>query len=130
MKPKFNVAELDDAEALEIVFEHYDLRWPGGYGNKVINCPVHDDRHASASVNTSSGLWQCFACQASGDAYNLIMQREGVVFNDAVTILRELADKNGRAVRRSSDRQSGGLLPARPGDRRGNRRYVPSWLRK
>ena len=130
MKPSRNVAELDDAEALELVFNHYDLKWPTGYGNRVINCPVHDDRHASASVNTSSGLWQCFACQSGGDAYNLIMQKEGVSFVGAVDILRELADKSGRAVRRRTDRQSSGLIPSRSGDRRGDRRYVPSWLRK
>lgn len=29
-------------------------------------CQVHDDRHASASVNVDKGVWVCFACHASG----------------------------------------------------------------
>jgi len=29
-------------------------------------CPVHEDSHSSASVNTMKGLWVCYACKASG----------------------------------------------------------------
>ena len=29
-------------------------------------CPVHDDRHASASVNVIKGLWVCYSCGAKG----------------------------------------------------------------
>lgn len=29
-------------------------------------CPVHDDKHASASVNIAKGVWFCYACHASG----------------------------------------------------------------
>jgi hypothetical protein len=29
-------------------------------------CEVHDDRNASASVNTLTGLWCCYACGAAG----------------------------------------------------------------
>lgn len=129
-KPRWNVAEVDNAEALEIVFTHYDLRWPNGHGNRVINCPVHNDRHASASVNTGTGLWQCFACQASGDAYNLIMEKEGVGFTDAVERFRDMVDKSGGKVRRSTAGESGSIVPRRPRDRRDNRRYIPSWMGK
>lgn len=31
-------------------------------------CPVHDDRNASASVNSLTGLWICYACGARGKA--------------------------------------------------------------
>jgi DNA primase len=30
------------------------------------NCPVHDDRNASASVNVLKGVWVCYACNARG----------------------------------------------------------------
>lgn len=30
------------------------------------NCPEHDDRNASASVNVEKGVWYCYACNASG----------------------------------------------------------------
>jgi hypothetical protein len=31
-------------------------------------CPAHDDHNASASVNSVSGLWCCYACGAAGRA--------------------------------------------------------------
>jgi len=30
------------------------------------NCPAHEDRSASASVNTAKGVWYCYACHAHG----------------------------------------------------------------
>lgn len=32
------------------------------------NCPVHDDVHASASVNVEKNVWYCYACGAKGRA--------------------------------------------------------------
>lgn len=34
------------------------------------HCPVHADKHASASVNVISGLWICYTCGAKGKAGN------------------------------------------------------------
>lgn len=30
------------------------------------NCPIHDDKHASAYVNVDKGVWYCFVCQKGG----------------------------------------------------------------
>ncbi len=35
-------------------------------------CPAHQDRHASASINTKSGLWYCFSCQERGNLNQFI----------------------------------------------------------
>ena len=35
-------------------------------------CPAHHDRHASASINTRSGLWYCFSCQEKGNLNQFI----------------------------------------------------------
>lgn len=40
------------------------LRWKGAQGSA--RCPLHDDRHASLSVN-ESGVFFCHACGAKGD---------------------------------------------------------------
>jgi len=40
-----------------------------GHGTeRPFRCPVHDDRHASASVNVLKGLWYCYTCGAHGKA--------------------------------------------------------------
>lgn len=35
-------------------------------------CPAHQDKHASASINTKSGLWYCFSCQEKGNLNQFI----------------------------------------------------------
>lgn len=64
-----------------------DLR-PGTNGNALGICPLHDDRKPSFSVNLTTGLWQCFACQARGDIIDFYMKKYGYDFH---TALRELA---------------------------------------
>ena len=33
---------------------------------RAFNCPMHDDKHASAYVNPDKGVWYCFVCQKGG----------------------------------------------------------------
>lgn len=49
-------------------------------------CPFHDDRHASLSVNTANprGPWKCFAGCGGGDLVSFHMRRTGQGFKDAV----------------------------------------------
>lgn len=48
-------------------------------------CPFHDDRHASLSVNLANprGFWKCFAGCGSGDMVGFHMRRTGLAFPDA-----------------------------------------------
>lgn len=57
------------------LLEHYGSRpIQEGFHWKPIPCPFHEDRMASASVNTEKGLFKCFAgCDFSGDAYDLVI---------------------------------------------------------
>ena len=38
-----------------------------GRDQLIVNCPFHDDKHASCSINTAKGLYYCHACGASGN---------------------------------------------------------------
>lgn len=49
------------------------------------NCPTHQDRNASASVNVVKGLWTCYACGAGGTV-------EGAPPPDVETIASALFD--------------------------------------
>lgn len=113
---------------LEAVFDHYDITWPNGAGNRKVLCPVHDDRNASASVNTSTGLWTCFTCGAGGDAYSLIEIKEGVSFHDATRIAQEILDRNGSGVCLSPAGQPSGRVSRGKRDRSPGRKYRPSWM--
>lgn len=52
-----------------------------GHGTeRMFRCPVHDDRHASASVNVIKHVWTCYTCGAHGtseDVYESDIKRFG-----------------------------------------------------
>lgn len=96
---------MNDAEheaLLLAVFKHYGLREPG-YGERAIKCPVHDEDHPSCSVNRGKGLWHCHACGAGGGGVQIVMEREGCGFRDAMRLI----EKWGIDVSRSEYRNVG-----------------------
>lgn len=40
-------------------------------------CPDHHDTHASAFINTSTGLWHCFSCNTSGNLKTFVSIASG-----------------------------------------------------
>ena len=52
-------------------------------------CPFHDDTNPSlgAIQNDDGGYWKCFTCGKDGDAIAWVMEKENVVFKEAVKIL-------------------------------------------
>jgi DNA primase len=55
-------------------------------------CPFHDERTGSFHVLPDDKRYHCFGCQASGDAFDFVMETEGV---DFVGALETLADRFG-----------------------------------
>lgn len=58
----------------------------------VTQCPWHDDRSPSLTVNRERQTWKCWPCDIGGDVFSFVMRRDGV---DFVTALRMLADQAG-----------------------------------
>ena len=59
-----------------------------GKGYKM-RCPFHDDKNPSCSVfQTPRGRWRykCFACQASGDDVEYMVQARGMDIQDAIAV--------------------------------------------
>lgn len=60
-----------------------------------MNCPAHQDTHASCSINIASGLWHCLAnCGAKGNIIDLFMAARSC---DFITALAELESRAGIA---------------------------------
>ena len=55
-------------------------------------CPWHDDRSPSLTVNKERQTWKCWVCDIGGDVFSFVMKRDGV---DFLTALRMLADHAG-----------------------------------
>jgi DNA primase len=84
--------------------------------NLLGRCPFHDDSTASLSVNEQEQLFNCFGCEAGGDALSFIQLKEKVEFPKAVERLKEwalqvpLAPKsNGKKVAGPQDPLPGNL---------------------
>jgi DNA primase len=51
-------------------------------------CPWHEDSTPSLSVDQEKGLYNCFGCGESGDAFDLVMKERGLDFPSAVKFLK------------------------------------------
>ena len=119
----------DRSELLELVLDYYAIPIPVGMGNRKVHCPVHDDRHASASMDVGKGVFRCFACGAGGSGIDIVMGREGLDYSGAVAFIRQHIDSEGAALRRGVSGKPGRGVHGESGNSGKRRRYVPSWLR-
>jgi len=83
---------------------------PEGSGWRKIKCPFHDDSHASAGLNFDEGRFKCHGCGVGGDVYDLIIQKEGGTYREAIKFAQTISLAGGAAVRKPdtfSNRLSG-----------------------
>ena len=66
-------------------------------------CPFHTEKTAPFSVNPNENVFYCFGCQAQGDVFDFVMEKEQVDFPTAV---ERLAGKAGVTLR-YTDRNEG-----------------------
>lgn len=102
-------AVLDRLDVAGLVADLFARRTPAGAGQVLVNCPAHDDRTASCSVNTVSGLWNCKACGASGNVFDLTMAARRLDFAAA---LRELEERAGIAAHPAGSAKRRSAAPA------------------
>ena len=88
----------DAADMVEVVSAHTDLRRQGQRYSGL--CPFHDERTPSFSVNPTEKLYYCFGCEASGDLFRFVQEREGLGFPEAV---ESLADRFGVELEREDE---------------------------
>lgn len=113
------------------VLEHYGSEGVPEGRNRPLRCPFHDDRHASASVDTHEGLFMCHAghCGAMGNAVTLIAQQEGIPYEAAKRRAEEITGETNSGVRGgTSGKPRGSLLPDWARDRYQNGGSLPPWL--
>ncbi|MFA5506822.1 MAG: CHC2 zinc finger domain-containing protein [Vulcanimicrobiota bacterium] len=101
-----------DIEALKASVDLCELMRSHGVELKAVGrnftavCPWHDDREASLVVNPEKQLYNCFGCDAKGDALSFLQAQENLSFPQAVLRLKENAGDTGKPS----------SVPPRPGD--------------
>jgi DNA primase len=86
------------ADIVEIVNAHTDLRQQGG--RWVGLCPFHEERTPSFSVNPAEKLYYCFGCEAGGDVFRFVQEKEAIEFPEAV---ERLAERYGVELEREQE---------------------------
>jgi DNA primase len=86
------------ADIVEIVSAHTDLR---RQGERFVGlCPFHEERTPSFSVDPREKLYYCFGCEAGGDVFRFVEEKEGLSFPEAV---ERLGERYGVEVERESE---------------------------
>ncbi|MFL5892381.1 MAG: DNA primase [Solirubrobacterales bacterium] len=88
----------DAADIVEIVSAYTDLRRAGERFTGL--CPFHEERTPSFSVDPREKLYYCFGCEAGGDVFRFVQEKEGLGFPDAV---EALGDRYGVEIERESE---------------------------
>jgi DNA primase len=85
-------------DVAQVMSPYTDLRRAG---QRLVGlCPFHEERTPSFSVDPGEKLYYCFGCQAHGDVFSFVMEKEGLAFPDAV---ETLADRFGVEVERERE---------------------------
>jgi DNA primase len=76
------------ASIIEVASQYTTLKRRGS--KHVGLCPFHSEKTPSFTVDEDKQLYHCFGCNAGGDVFSLIMEKEQLSFPEA---LKYLADK-------------------------------------
>jgi DNA primase catalytic core len=90
---EFEKDEIKSRVDIVALFSHFGVKLTTkGRGFSGI-CPWHQDKDPSLSVDREKGLYHCFGCGESGDAFALVEKMKGVGFREALEYLRRHAGR-------------------------------------
>ena len=110
---------MNETPDITTILEYYGAVVPTRSGWAKLKCPFHDDSHASAAVNLRDNIFKCHGCQYKGDAYAIIMLKEGVGFREAIILAKRIFDQSGKVLPQRPARSGG--IPRRTGYNNGTR---------
>ena len=119
----------DDNPNITAILEHYGATVPTRNGWAKMKCPFHNDAHASAAVNLQQNIFKCHGCQYKGSGYNIIMQKEGIGFREAIIIAEGILNSCGQSLPQRTTRGRGISSRSRNNNGAGDSRALGRRLR-
>ena len=74
---------------VDVVGQYVRLKRQGTGPRYVGLCPFHSDKTPSFNVHGGLQIYKCFACEAGGDVFQFIMDRENLTFPETLRFLAE-----------------------------------------
>ena len=78
------IQELKNQADIALVIQQFLPLKKSGVNKYVGVCPFHDDHSPSMTVNSTLGIFKCFACGAGGDVFKFVEKHEKLDFKGAV----------------------------------------------
>ena len=72
--------------------------------NVSVRCCMHDDSRRSAVIDTYKNLYFCHTCGKGGSGVEIVMEKEGLGYKDALERANEIATGNGGSIQSRSRR--------------------------
>lgn len=74
---------------VEVIQQYVPLKRQGSGARYVGLCPFHSENTPSFNVNANLGFYKCFGCEAKGDVFKFIQERENLTFPETLKLLAE-----------------------------------------
>ena len=81
------VQEIKSRLSIFTVLNHYNLK-PDRH--QMLKCPFHEDDQPSLKIYTETNTFNCFGCNANGDAIEFIQKKENLSKHKALVKASEL----------------------------------------
>ena len=101
---------LNATDIVELIRPYLHLKQTGSQFKGL--CPFHDDKNPSLVISSDYQRYKCWACGASGNALDFVMNMDSVTFPEACEILGDRA-----AIEIVRDGSDSGAAPAGPSKR-------------
>ncbi len=74
---------------VDVIRQYVPLKRQGSGARYVGLCPFHSENTPSFNVNGTLGFYKCFGCDAKGDVFKFIQERENLTFPETLKLLAE-----------------------------------------
>ncbi|AJC53973.1 CHC2 zinc finger domain-containing protein [Streptomyces sp. 769] len=88
------------ADTIKHFYPDWHCQERGGWES--VRCPFHGDTSPSATVSTDLNQFKCFACDAGGDSWWVIMNEENIEFRAAVEFADRILDFRDADIHRTA----------------------------
>ncbi len=113
---EFEKDEIKSRVDIVSLFNHFGVKLVSKGKGFTARCPWHQDKDPSLSVDREKGLYHCFGCGESGDAFALVEKMKGVGFRDALKYLQSFAGSMPPASNPKAATQKAESKAAEPAD--------------